>query len=126
MAIIESLVHDEAVQLDSEKLDALYRQLGPVAAENVVCRAIEELAIRLSDLAPMLFANRIDALSRLAHSLIAIADQVGLQSVASAAEDVFDCANAGDRTALAATLSRLERVGDKSLMAVWDIQDMRV
>ena len=36
------------------------------------------------------------------------------------------CIDAGDRTALAATLSRLLRIGEKSLHEIWDLQDYSI
>ena len=38
----------EQVYVDQERLGLLYTQLGEVGAEDVVCRAMEELALRLS------------------------------------------------------------------------------
>ena len=39
----------EKIQLDQVRLDELYSQLGAAGAETVVCRAMEELAVRLSE-----------------------------------------------------------------------------
>lgn len=38
----------EQVSMDHDRLGALYVQLGEAAAEDVVCRALEELAQRSS------------------------------------------------------------------------------
>ena len=72
----------ENVIVDQDRLGALYAQLGEAGAEDVVCRALEELA------------------------------------------DVSHCIDRRDITALAATLSRLIRVGERSLTAIWDLQDI--
>lgn len=124
--IVEALVHAETISLDADTLERLYCQLGTQAAENVVSRALDELAIRLSDLAPLLRADRMEELSHLAHSIVAIGDQIGLNSLARVANDVSLCAQRGDRIALAATLCRLERIGDCSLIAIWDLDGQSV
>lgn len=123
MAHFAMLVHEEPVRFDPGSLEALYAQLGPVGAENVVCRAMEELALRLADLESLHRAGRLKELAKVARSLIAIADQVGLKSFARVAYDVAQCACRDDPVALGATLCRLERIGDRSLTAVWDMQD---
>lgn len=120
------LKFDEAVRLDPEQLATLFRQLGPVGAENVIARAMEELAARLVDLRPMQRAGRLGDLSKRARSLVAISTQIGLSGFARVAGDVAVCAGREDGPALSATLARLERLADRSLLAIWDMQDIRV
>lgn len=114
----------EPVRLDAEVLEALCGELGPVSAEAIISGALEELAVRLSDLAPLYRADRLGELARIAQSLTGIASQIGLHTLARVARDVCHCAIVGDRTALAATLCRLERIGDRSLVAIWDHEDV--
>jgi hypothetical protein len=38
----------ESVDVDQDRLSALYTQLGEASAEDVVCHAMEELALRLA------------------------------------------------------------------------------
>jgi hypothetical protein len=121
-----TLKHDEPVRLDPERLAMLFRQLGPAGAENVIARAMEELGHRLAELAPLRRDGRLGDLSRRARSLIAIAEQIGLASFARVSGDVAICAARSDEPALAATLARLERIADRSLLAIWDMQDIRV
>lgn len=126
MADIPTLKHDEPVGLDRANLESLFCQLGRAGAENVVCRAMEELAVRLIDLAPLHRKGQHTELARRARSLVGIAEQIGLVTLARVAGDVSRCAAIGDEAALAATLARLERIGDRSLTAVWDIQDLSI
>ncbi|MGO4917275.1 hypothetical protein [Pseudogemmobacter sp. W21_MBD1_M6] len=116
----------ESVRLDADRLSELYRQLGEAGAADVVCRAMEELATRMSAISLAFQRGEIDVVHRGARGLIAIADQVGMTSLAQVSADVRDCAAAPEATALAATLSRLERIGARSLTAIWDIQDLSV
>lgn len=116
----------ETVSVDQDRLGALYSQLGEASAEDVVCRALEELALRLSH-SETLFRDRCWAdLRKNTRSLIAIADQIGMSALSKVANDVTCCIDRGDTTAIAATLSRLIRVGERSLTAVWDIQDIPI
>jgi len=114
------------VRLDQVRLAELYVQLGESGAQDVVCRAMEELAQRLASLEDSYANNDIAELAKGARGLIGIADQIGMKSLARGAENVQIRAGRGDRVALAATLSRLLRIGDRSLTAVWELEDLSV
>lgn len=118
-----TLQHKEQVRLDPDNLDSLYAELGPAGAEAIVCRAMEELAQRLADLGALHMAGDLVRMARVARSMVAISEQVGLASFARVSGDVARCAQADDPVALVATLRRLERIGDRSLTAIWDLKD---
>lgn len=121
-----TLAIKESVRLDPDRLEQLYRQMGPGAAEDVICRAVEELAIRLTRCERDWRDGDMTALRKNARSLIAIAEQIGMTAMAGVAGDVTRTIDAGDGPAIGATLFRLIRVGERSLTAVWDIQDLSV
>lgn len=116
----------EHVQVDHDRLDALYSEMDPINAEDVVCRAMEELALRMSHCERLYRAGDLDELRKASRSLIAIADQIGMKVMAQVARDVADCAQTGDHVALAATVARLIRAGEGSLTAIWDLQDVTI
>ena len=116
----------EGVRLDPDRLDSLYSQLGPQAAEDVVCRAMEELACRLAQIDRLHCHAALDEMRKNTRALIAIADQIGMTGLARVAAHVILCIDDGDRTALAATLARLARAGERSLTAIWDRQDLTI
>lgn len=116
----------ETVRVDQDRLGTLYAQLGQAGAEDVVCRALEELALRLTHCEALYHESRTDELRKNARSLIAIADQIGMSALSQSATAVTDCIDQSDETAIAATLSRLIRIGERSLMAVWDLQDIHL
>jgi hypothetical protein len=120
------LRQDETVRLDATQLETLVAQLGEAGAEDVICRALEELAARLSHTERCHREARIDDMRRSARSLIAIAEQIGMQKLAQVAGDVTQCIDRPDQVALAATLARLLRIGERSLGEMWDIQDLRI
>ena len=112
----------EQVRLDQNCLATLYAQLGEAGAEDVVCRALEELALRLGQCETLYREAEWTRLRKNTRSLIAIGDQVGMSALSRIASDVTRCIDQGDGTAVAATLARLIRVGERSLTAVWDVQ----
>lgn len=118
------LKQDETVRLDADRLEALYLQLGESNAEDVVCRALEELAARLSHSERCHREGRLEDMRKSTRSLIAIADQIGMQLLARVAGDVTGCIDAGDHNALAATFARLLRIGERSLCEIWDLQEL--
>ena len=116
----------ETVHVDQDRLGALIAELGEAAAEDVVCRAMEELAIRLAHCSRLHAAENWPELRKCARSLIAISDQIGMRVLARVAQDVITCVDADDPVAISATLARLLRIGEQSLTAIWDLQDITI
>lgn len=116
----------EAVHVDQDRLAALYAELGDIGAEDVVCRAMEEMALRLSHCNRLYTARNYDDLRKCARSLIAIGDQIGMHALTRVANDVIATIDAGDGPAVSATLARLIRIGEQSLTAIWDLQDITI
>lgn len=113
----------EAVALDRDQLDVLYRQLGPVGADKVVQHALEELSTLLEALPDSYRKGRFDDLTAGARALAAVAQQVGMTKLARVSRDLADLSSGRDAPALGAVVARLERIGDRSLVAVWDMSD---
>lgn len=84
------------------------------------------MAVRLTHCERLWRQNDLANLRKSARSLIAIADQVGMSAMAKIAGDVTQAIDAEDAPAVAAILFRLMRVGERSLTAVWDQQDMTI
>lgn len=126
MATLAVLRHDESIRLDPDRLVALYSDLGETGAERVICRAMEELAARLTEIQRFVDERNAAAMQRSARLLIGVAEQVGMPTFARVAGDVLRTSDAGDVAAQAATLARLVRIGDRSLNAVWSLRDLTV
>jgi hypothetical protein len=124
MAQLTRLRPDEMVLLERDRLAALYASVGQAQAEEIICRAMEELAVRLALMERAYAAGEFMALAKGARGLVAIARQVGMTSLADVANDVSACAARRDGPALGATLARLMRISDRSLTAVWDSADL--
>jgi len=126
MSEIEQLIPMEQVRVDADQLGGLYANVGNLAAEDIVCRAMEELALRLAHCDRLYRTNDLTGLRKSSRSLIAIADQIGMGKLARVAGDVTNCIDADDTISLAATFSRLMRIGEGSLTAIWDLQDLTI
>ena len=120
------LNQNEMIRMDPDRLEELYLQLGEAGAENVVCRALEELAARLSHTERCYREERQKDMRKSARSLVAISDQIGMSLLARVAQDVTTCIDDGDQIALAATIARLLRIGERSLTEIWDLQDLSI
>ncbi len=120
------LKQEEVVRLNPDRLEELYSQLGEAGAEDVVCRALEELAARLSQTERCYREGRLADMRKSARSLVAIADQIGMHMLSRVAADVAGCADRCDLVAIAATLSRLLHIGERSLSEIWDLQGMTI
>jgi len=114
----------EQIQLDQARLGTLFAQLGENGAENVVSRAMEELAVRMAQCETLWRTGNIAKLRKHARSLIAISEQLGMARLAQVAGDVTHSIDARDEVAIAATLSRLLRIGERSLSAIWSMEDL--
>lgn len=126
MTNVTQLRLTEHVQVDIDKIDALYSEMDPVQAEGVVCRAMEELAQRMAQCEKLYHAAALDELRKSSRSMVAIADQIGMPVMAKVARDVAICAEQRDHIALSATVTRLMRTGEGSLTAIWDLNNATI
>ncbi|MBM1815778.1 hypothetical protein [Pseudosulfitobacter pseudonitzschiae] len=131
MSYVTKINPSEPVAVNNARLGALYAEMGEVSAEmgevsaeDILCRAMEELALRMSHCERLFRTDDHAGLRKSARSLIAIAEQIGMDVLARVAGDVTYCIDRKDTVALAATVNRLMRTGEGSLTAVWDLQDI--
>ena len=110
--------------LDRDCLTPLYAELGQQGAEGVVCRALEELAARVARAHQHMLDGEHAALMKTAKSNVSIAEQIGLLELSTACLAVVDAARGGDGVAIVATVTRMQRVAEASLSAVWELQDV--
>lgn len=120
MANLMVLTMQEPVQVDARRLGEIVDELGETAAHNVICVALEQLAQALSDARLAAMTGDMAELAARSEMLSRLAWQVGLTSLAGVAVDVAACAERQDGIALAATLARLIRIGNRSLTEIWD------
>lgn len=125
MAQISTFSCDEPVNLDPDRIVVLYAELGQVAAERVLSAAMEDLAVHLVAIQMAVLDRQEQVILRGLDELGRLARQVGMRVLSQVARDLADCVMREDTVAQAAVLARLVRIGDRSLTAVWDLQDMR-
>lgn len=126
MGNIVKLRMDEPVRLDQDQLELLVLQMGPHGADRLVSNAMEELAVLLARAERHHLDGSVDALRDAIKALVAIAQKVGMTTLARVARDVLYLTAGQDSAAYCAALARLMRIGESSLVAVWDLQDMRI
>ena len=101
-------------------------RLGPIAAEDLISRTMEDLAVLLAQAGRAYEAGELNAVMVHAGRISEQAHHIGMTKLARVAGDVITLAHSQDGAALAAVVERLSRLGEKSLMAVWDLQQHTV
>lgn len=124
MTVVTKLNHFEDIQVDHDQLHALYVRFGPIQADRTLSQSLEDLALWLARLQKVQKSGRCANISQGADDLKRIAQRLGMITLARVARDVAEQSVTQDPAALSATLARLTRVGERSLIAVWDLQDM--
>ncbi len=113
----------ESPDMDPAPIRTLYRDLGQHAAEDVVCRAMEQLAQRLCQVQDLAVSGPREDMSKVLRSLSAIAEQIGMTALSRVAHDVINCLALGDVVGESATMARLAHTGEKSLTELWDLNE---
>lgn len=117
---------EERVGFEPRRMADLYRTMGEIGAENVVCDTMEELTIQLVRADRLGKRGKFEEVAEIAHRIAPVAERIGLLGLGRVARDVVACARGDDLAAFSATLARLSRIGDRSLTAIWDPQGMMV
>lgn len=112
----------DRVRLDETCLSVLLGQMGAAAAEATVQRAVADLDCRLDQCQRLWRRGDRSGLRKTARAVAAIAAPIGMTGLARVAWDVTVALDRDDPVAVAAVLARLQRIGDLSLCAVWDLR----
>ena len=119
-----SLCPEEPARFNPDMLEALCRRIGETRAEAEVARALERISTTLAALDTLATDADAALLGAAMRSLIRDADMIGMVTLARVSRSVLSCLESGDRLAYSATLARLERVGRRSIHAVWELEDL--
>ena len=120
------LRHEEAVCFDADRLESLCQEFGDIEAEQVIARALEQIAIKLAALKAYHAMGDATEMDKTCASLSVVAGQIGMTSLARVARDVRGCLKVGNAAAIGATLDRLLRIGDNSAHTIWSLDDISV
>jgi hypothetical protein len=114
------------VRQDVEPIAVIYRNLGAPVAEQMVTRALGELALTMAGIAEKVRAQELRDLARQLARLGRLAGDLGLLSLATVATDAKICLERADGTAFAAVWARLLRVAERSLAVEAGVADQSV
>ena len=112
---VTALRPKDRLRHDSGPLEAIYCSMGRTEAEQLVARALGELALAMAGIAAQVKAVDMADLPRQLKRIQRVADQLGLVSLAGVAGDLRACLDQGDATAFAAIWARLLRIAERSL-----------
>ena len=126
MLAITRLEPSESIIVDSAVIAALFRTHGAVIAEDVLMGHVTELTDRIAALDAQAQATGQMPGGARAGALARLAADIGLTSLAQTLAAVTHAANAGNRDALPALWGRVKRVGDRSLVTLWDLPQLRM
>ncbi|MFN4192411.1 MAG: hypothetical protein ACK4GM_07795 [Tabrizicola sp.] len=115
MGEIATLRPREVVCQDVEAIAVIYRNLGAPVAEQMVTRALGELALTMAGIAEKVRSQELRDLARQLGRLARLAADLGLSSLATVAGDAKTCLERADSTAFSAVWARLMRVAERSL-----------
>lgn len=114
-AVIMALKPLENPQHDLRQVASIYRNLSQDAADQVVARALGELALSMATLAQRVAAHQLSDLQRGLQRLDRMAQNLGLKTLSVVTQDLAICLNLKDNTAFAAVWARLLRIADSAL-----------
>ncbi|MGL4235876.1 hypothetical protein [Tabrizicola sp.] len=126
MGDVAALRPREVVRQDVEAIAVIYRNLGAPVAEQMVTRALGELALTMAGIAEKVRAHELRDLARQLGRLGRLAGDLGLVTFAAVARDAKACLERADGTAFAAVWARLLRVAERSLRAEQGVADQFV
>lgn len=105
----------ECPHQDGEQIASIYRSLGNASAEQVIARALGELAFAMSALADQIKVHELGDLIRRLKRLQQMAQNLGLLTLSQVAGDLAHCVRCQDSTAFAAVWARLVRIAETTL-----------
>ncbi len=114
----------QQLHFDSGPMTRLFADKVEHDAEEVVCRMLEDIALRLDMLQQGLMERTFALMQQPARRIGLVADQLGLTEVAGTAGHVMNCLKQNDDVALEATMARLERGFDVAVSEIWNFRDL--
>jgi len=117
------LRHDDIIEIDEEALEAVYAAHGHASGDRVICKAIEDIAVRIAKVERHVSRGKFESISCIVDDIKKMSPEIGLRTLAQVATDVDILLERSDNAALIACVHRMVRVGEKSLLAVWDVED---
>ena len=109
--------------LDIKPLLSIYCNLAVPQAAELLCREMEQLAALLTERQKGYAKAEYSVVRQKLDELEAFSKLIELPVLERVARDVQSCIEVYDPLGLSAKMSRLLRMGEQSLTALWDLQD---
>lgn len=122
-AAVTFLLCKDLVTFDRDPICDILATKGVLTGEAIICRALEDIAMRLDTLQEAVCAHAFEDVEKPAKRIRQVAAQLGLTDVTGSAMHVANTAHQRDGVALSATMARLERAFDIAISEVWRFRD---
>ena len=122
MQDIAQICPAERIRFDPARFQEMVQRHGAQGAERALNLALERIAVGVSRVERASRCGDPRAIIRDAAALAVVADEIGFTGLNHAAVAARDAAEWRDPIAVSATVARLVRVGEASLMSAWDIR----
>lgn len=125
-ASVQALRPREGTTLDPVQLGDIMARMADPQGQAALGNLLDELALKLSQIGPAWRDARFDSVAMFCREVGDIAVELRCERLARVARTALTLSSGSDGVALAANLSRLMRLGEAVLTAVWDLQDASV
>lgn len=126
MGAVVTLHHRESVVVDKRRIARIFRSMGAPCAESSIIIQVQALASRLHRIDAHLKRDDLTELSAVAAKACQTAQSIGLLSLATVLGNLQQVSLNGDATAIRAVWQRCRRVGDASLVELWQVPQLRM
>jgi hypothetical protein len=101
----------------------LLEGMDTTAAEDLIYDTVEDIAVAIGQMNALFAYRNYARLRALAHSVGVNANMLGLIKLDRLTADLIGCLERCDHNAIGALVARIQRVGEASLVAIWEMQD---
>lgn len=126
MAAITRLEPSESIAVDCSAVATLFRTHGSLLAEDVLMGHVEQITDRIAALDAVIGTPGCAPIAETARMLSGLATEIGLTSLAHTLTAVAQAETAGNHAAVPALWNRVKRIGDLSLVRLWDMPQLRM
>jgi len=121
MTILPMQDPQERVHINAELIATYLTEPAQSDQDNQIFCVVEAIAETLGEMETHYHAHDFHSLQRSTDQLSILARKYGFYSLDAVARDVLTTLGQTDFVALGAVLTRLLRVGEQSLYAIWDL-----
>lgn len=126
MTAITRLEPSEPIAVDRAVIAALFRTKGALIAEDVLMGHVAQITDRIAALDSVVAAPHRVPIAETTQVLSELAGEIGLISLAQTLTAVSRADAAGNQAALPALWNRVKRIGDLSLVELWEMPQLRM